>query len=155
MEISFRLLFSLCILEYFDIVALKNCTISKTSLNFADVQSLHFTEKPSDTTFLNTRKARIECKARGVPRPSISWETSDGKAVGNITNIRQVNYDGSLEFPSFEAKNLRTDVHRTEYRCIAQSSLGKLRSETIKVYAGMKKLILHKFIIFIYLYKRP
>jgi len=105
-----------------------------------DVQSIGFAVSPHDATFLNTRTAKVNCKAEGAPMPSISWETSDGKAVGNITGIRRVNYDGSLEFPAFEAKSFVAAVHRAQYRCIAKSVLGRLQSAAIKINAVIGKL---------------
>lgn len=110
----------------------KNCSFSSS-----DVQSLYFTTTPKDVTFLNTRTTRIECSAQGIPKPTISWEMSDGTVVRNITGIRQVRYDGSLQFLAFNARNLDAHVHRTKYRCIAKSDIGRLRSETINVHASM------------------
>lgn len=124
----------------------------KTFFNFTDVQSLRFTKPPTDARFFNTRRTKIECKASGIPRPSISWETVDGKTVGNITGIRSVDYDGSLEFHAFEPKNFNAVVHNAKYRCIATNALGRLRSATINVNAGIASFSLFQFAFQFYFY---
>ena len=136
MSIHLRILFLCYFIELLGKASSAACPKTNSSLIFTDVQSIGFAVIPHDATFLNTRTAKVNCKAEGAPKPSISWETSDGKAVGNITGIRLVNYDGSLEFPAFEAKSFVAAVHRAQYRCVAKSSLGRLQSATIKINAG-------------------
>lgn len=35
----------------------------------------------TDTTVVENKSATLECKARGVPKPSISWKREDGREI--------------------------------------------------------------------------
>lgn len=35
----------------------------------------------TDTTVVEGKAAKLECKARGVPKPSISWRREDGREI--------------------------------------------------------------------------
>ncbi|XP_065056612.1 cell adhesion molecule DSCAM-like [Rhopilema esculentum] len=107
----------------------------QTDAGLRDTQSLYFTKEPTDVTFLNTKSAKVECKANGSPKATISWQTVDGKAAKNISGIRHILLDGSLEFPTFAQGDFRPDVHATQYRCLAQNKIGKLQSRLIRVKA--------------------
>ena len=136
MGLSFKLLFALSLIDYSVAGLSKLCKKANFSFTFVDVQSLHFSTVPRDVTFLNTRTTKIECQASGLPKPSVSWETIDGRPVRNISDIRHVNYDGSLEFLAFDAAKFNSAVHRTQYRCVAKSALGRLRSTAVRVKAS-------------------
>lgn len=126
-----------CFIEFIAKCLSATCPTTNHLFTFLDEHSLYFSTSPRDATFLNTRTTKIHCKAGGLPKPSVSWETINGEAVGNVSGIRVVNYDGSLEFPAFKAKRFNPAVHRMQYRCIAKSSLGRLYSAAIKINASM------------------
>ena len=35
----------------------------------------------TDTTVIENRSAQLECKARGVPKPTVVWKREDGKEI--------------------------------------------------------------------------
>ena len=135
---AFCLLLAACLIIQHS-TASTNCVINNATHFIADTQSLYFTKEPTDVTFLNTKSAKVECKANGSPKATISWQTVDGKAAKNISGIRHILLDGSLEFPTFAPGDFKPDVHATQYRCLAQNKIGKLQSKLIRVKAGTVK----------------
>lgn len=113
------------------------CNSTSVNVYFPDEPSLYFTETPTDIIFLNTKTARVKCKANGRPKPTISWIQANGRAVGNISGIRHVISDGSLEFPAFNAKDFNAEAHKAKYKCVAKNDVGTLHSSAFSVKAGM------------------
>lgn len=51
----------------------------------------------TDTTVIENRSAQLECKARGVPKPSVIWKREDGKEIvirghNNEKNRSKISY---------------------------------------------------------------
>ena len=113
------------------------CSSTSVNISFSDEPSLYFTETPTDIVFLNTKTTRIKCKADGRPKPTISWIYANGGAVGNISGIRHIISDGTLEFPAFLAKDFNVEAHNARYKCVAKNDVGTLHSSAFSVKAGM------------------
>jgi len=73
-------------------------------------------ERPADQSVLEGASASLQCRASGVPRPTISWQKND---LDLPVDVRvRVDDDGALQL---------TELRRTDsgvYRCVASNSLG-------------------------------
>jgi len=94
--------------------------------------------------FYNSSGAVFKCKAKGDPKPSITWIRSDeminineaAESVNEISGLRYFREDGSMILIPFSEDNYRKDVHSTTYRCIASNQFGSIMSANIEVNAG-------------------
>ncbi|PSN46725.1 Down syndrome cell adhesion molecule-like protein Dscam2, partial [Blattella germanica] len=93
------------------------------------------TEPPSKVEFTNSSGGRVDCSARGNPRPSVDWLGQDNQPVASIPSIRHVLGNGSILFPPFEAVVFRQDVHWAMYRCLVSNSVGVIVSRDVSVRA--------------------
>jgi hypothetical protein len=78
-------------------------------------------EPPNTVAFSNSTGTVIPCGARGLPSPSIKWESVDnGQSVSDVAGLRMVRTDGSLVFPPFRPEDYRPDIHSTRYRFVSR-----------------------------------
>ncbi len=57
--------------------------------------------------------------------------------------LKQVEEDGTLQFPPFDAADFRAEVHSNIYRCRATNSVGSILSPEIHLRAGKRKLLFY------------
>lgn len=86
--------------------------------------------------FSNNTGARMECRAYGVPQPTVSWTTLDGTPIVNISNLRLSLPDGTVIFSPFPSHEFRPDVHTVGYRCVISNPYGTAVSHETQVKAG-------------------
>ncbi|KAH8025369.1 hypothetical protein HPB51_007681 [Rhipicephalus microplus] len=99
-------------------------------------------EPPSRLRFHNSTGGSVECSARGHPTPELRWLALDdtgvvpGTPALDLSGLRRVRADGSLEFLPFHADEYRQDVHSATYRCLASNRIGVIGSRDVHVRAG-------------------
>jgi hypothetical protein len=94
-------------------------------------------EPPPRLEFSNSTGGRLDCSARGSPKPTVHWLLVDGTPASSISRLRYQLPNGSLTFPAFSAAEFRPDVHRAVYRCVASNALGRVLSRDVRLRAGM------------------
>jgi hypothetical protein len=94
-------------------------------------------EPPHRLEFSNSTGGRLDCSARGSPKPTVHWLLIDGSPANSISGLRYQLPNGSLAFPAFSAADFRPDVHRAVYRCVASNALGRVLSRDVRLRAGM------------------
>jgi len=94
-------------------------------------------EPPHRLEFSNSTGGRLDCSARGSPKPTVHWLLIDGSPANSISGLRYQLPNGSLAFPAFSAAEFRPDVHRAVYRCVASNALGRVLSRDVRLRAGM------------------
>ena len=103
--------------------------------------ALRFLEEPADTHFAHTHSAILNCKVEDRPTATIRWQIArSGLLVsGNITRVRHILRNGSLFFPAFSESSFNPSVHRADYQCIANNSVGTIASRIARLRAGRKR----------------
>ncbi|PSN53674.1 Down syndrome cell adhesion molecule-like protein Dscam2 [Blattella germanica] len=94
-------------------------------------------EPPPRLEFSNSTGGRLDCSARGSPKPTVQWLLLDGASANSITGLRYQLPNGSLTFPAFSAAEFRPDVHRAVYRCMASNALGRTLSREVRLRADI------------------
>ncbi|KAJ9580695.1 hypothetical protein L9F63_024127, partial [Diploptera punctata] len=94
-------------------------------------------EPPPRLEFSNSTGGRLDCNARGSPKPTVQWLMLDGGVATSIAGLRYQLPNGSLTFPAFSAAEFRPDVHRAIYRCVASNALGRVLSRDVRLRAGL------------------
>jgi len=77
-------------------------------------------ERPGDQSVLEGGSATLQCRASGVPRPSVSWLKNDLDLPSAADRRLLVDDDGTLRL---------TELRRADsgvYRCVASNSLGSV-----------------------------
>ncbi|XP_023706889.1 Down syndrome cell adhesion molecule-like protein Dscam2 isoform X2 [Cryptotermes secundus] len=92
-------------------------------------------EPPPRLEFSNSTGGRLDCSARGSPKPTVHWLLIDGNPANSISGLRYQLPNGSLSFPAFSAAEFRPDVHRAIYRCVASNTLGRALSRDVRLRA--------------------
>ncbi|KAL3210797.1 hypothetical protein MRX96_036895 [Rhipicephalus microplus] len=88
------------------------------------------------------REAVSSARPVGHPTPELRWLALDdtgvvpGTPALDLSGLRRVRADGSLEFLPFRADEYRQDVHSATYRCLASNRIGVIGSRDVHVRAG-------------------
>ena len=102
-----------------------------------------FIEEPlSKIIFYNSSEIVIPCKAKGSPKPSISWIILDPRRTDKeaFINLRShidsssIRSDGSLVFTPYSLNHRNFPTHL--YRCIASNPFGSLMSRSVHIKTG-------------------
>ncbi|XP_050729970.1 cell adhesion molecule Dscam2-like isoform X1 [Eriocheir sinensis] len=83
-------------------------------------------EPPRHLHFTNSSGAVLDCVAEGVPAPTLTWTTKDGRQVEQVEGLREIAVNGSLIFPPFPSQRYEEQVHDQTYTCRASSPAGTL-----------------------------
>ncbi|XP_065206265.1 lachesin-like [Planococcus citri] len=94
----------------------------------------------TDTTVVEGKSAKLECKARGVPKPSISWRREDGREIiirsfTNDKNKTQVYEGESLYLPKVTRNEMGI------YLCIAFNGVPPTVSQRVQLIVNFHPLI--------------
>jgi hypothetical protein len=115
-------------------------------------------QPPNVIHYLNTQGTTLVCLASGLPKPTITWYSSqigldvsqlpslsgdnllndlNSRPVTNITNIRTILQDGAaIRLLPFKESQFKQDVHSAEYRCVASNRVATIHSKSVTVQAG-------------------
>lgn len=98
---------------------------------------LHFTQEPlNQVTFFNTEGTIVECWAHSTSPVKITWATSEGKRLSDVTGLRYIRDDGLLVFPPFSPTDYKQSIHFNQYICIATDEYGSIASRLVTVKGG-------------------
>lgn len=109
-----------------------------------------FDVQPSSTViFTNDTGVFLHCTAFGNPPPEVRWRTLDDEIVEDVTYLRHIFSNGTLQLRAFDPRYYRADVHSTTYVCFAKNSVGVVRGRNVTVTAGTEDLIFYylKFVL--------
>lgn len=122
-------------------IKVSSSSSASSSSTIQDVQGPEFIlEPPNQIDFSNTTGAIIECSAKGLPVPSVSWVQIDGTAAANVTGLRQSLPSGKLVFLPFRDEDYRQDIHTVHYKCTASNSVGTIVSREVQVRAVLLQM---------------
>lgn len=92
-------------------------------------------EPPSFVDFSNSTGTRVQCSTEGLPPPLVYWMSSDGSKVHNVTKLRTVYPNGTIELHPFRAEDYSPNVHSASYRCAASNTVGTIVSRAVQIRA--------------------
>ncbi|XP_034229993.1 Down syndrome cell adhesion molecule-like protein Dscam2 isoform X12 [Thrips palmi] len=88
--------------------------------------------EPTDKAFAQGSDAKIECKADGFPKPSVTWKRAAGDTPGDYKDLKMNNPDIKVEDGTLFINNIQKSSHGY-YLCEAVNGIGSGLSAVIMI----------------------
>ncbi|KAF6210674.1 hypothetical protein GE061_013781 [Apolygus lucorum] len=88
--------------------------------------------EPTDKAFAQGSDAKVECKADGFPKPSVTWKRASGDSPGDYKDLKPNNPDVKVEDGTLHVHNIQK-VNEGYYLCEAVNGIGSGLSAVIMI----------------------
>ncbi|CAA9994319.1 unnamed protein product, partial [Nesidiocoris tenuis] len=88
--------------------------------------------EPTDKAFAQGSDAKVECKADGFPKPSVTWKRASGDSPGDYKDLKPNNPDVKVEDGTLHIHNIQK-VNEGYYLCEAVNGIGSGLSAVIMI----------------------